>query len=92
MARLTLNNNMTLGVRAVFIYPIGNWDPNDNLLSTGETISTGSSRTFEVSDGTYDVRIKLTDGTSYQNTNFALIGDVSSEIDAEFDLIDDDLD
>ncbi len=91
MARYTLNNNLTPAICEVYINAESSWDSSNNLLSSGETISNGSSRMFEVTDGTYDVLFKLTNGDRYRKPNVAIFGDIDENTD-EYDLIDDDLD
>lgn len=91
MARLTLTNNKTLDIREVFIYPEAGWDPSNNLLSASETISNGSSRMFDVTDGTYDVLFTLTDETRFRKQNVPIFGDIDENTD-EYDLLDEDLD
>jgi len=90
MARFTFTNNKTLDIREVFIYPEASWNPNNNMLSSGETISNGSSRMFEVTDGWYDVLFTLTDGTRYRKQNVSISGDIDENTD-EYDLLDEDL-
>ena len=90
MARFKFTNNRTLDIREVFIYPEASWDPNNNLLSAGETISNGSVRLFEVIDGTYDVLFTLTNGTRFRKQNVPIFGDTDENTD-EYDLLDEEL-
>ncbi len=61
-AEWTLENNSGIPICAVYISPTESDSWGDNRLAENEVIRSGSSRTFQIPEGTYDIRADDCDG------------------------------
>ena len=77
--QFTVKNRSSHQVCYVYISPTDSEEWGDDRLSSGETIPTGSTRTFDVSAGTYDVMIRDCDGVAL-NTDWDVSTDKTLEI------------
>ncbi len=76
--RLQINNNTGgYAIHYVYISPTSSDDWGDDWLGSSELINSGSSRTFNVTNGTYDVRLIDEDGDDYIVWNMAITGTVT---------------
>ncbi len=61
-AELRLENNSGISVCSVYISPTGSDSWGDNWLAENEVIRSGSSQTFQIPEGSYDMRADDCDG------------------------------
>ncbi len=90
--KYALTNDIDPDIVDVFIRIAGTYEWVDDWLRVDEVIATDSTRVFGMENGYYDIKLFDDLGQWWLNSEVPIFGYVDSEIDEEFDLIDDDLD